>query len=57
MSLTDSQRQRKINKLSRIRIELSAESNNPSLSRADRMNLARASDALNDAIKAMGASR
>lgn len=57
MSLTDSQRRRKIDKLHRIRIELSGEANNRSLPSADRMGLARAADVLREAIEVMEAAR
>lgn len=55
--MTKAQRERKINKLHRIRTELSSEARNISLSRADRMHLARAADALSTAIKAMEAGQ
>lgn len=51
--LTAAQRQRKIDKLSRIRIELSADASNTGLTSSERMALARAADALRVAIELM----
>lgn len=55
--MTTAQRQRKIDKLHRVRAELSGEARNANLSSADRMHLARAADALRTAIEAMEAGR
>jgi len=54
--MTPAQRERKISKLHRIRIDLSAEARNVDLPSADRMHLARAADALRTAIEAMEAT-
>jgi len=51
--MTLTQRQRKIAKLRRLQLEVSTEARCVDLSSADRMNLARAADALRTAIEAM----
>ena len=55
--MSPAQRRRKIDKLHRIRTELSSEARNGDLSPSDRMQLARASDALRTAIEAMEAGQ
>ena len=52
-ALSPAQRRRKIDKLSRIRIELSADASNKGLTSSERMALARAADDLRIAIGVM----
>lgn len=54
--MSPAQRQRKINKLHRIRIQLSEEARNGELPPSERMMLARASDVLRETIEAMQAA-
>lgn len=53
--MSAAQRQRKINKLHRLHIELSSEARNGDLPASERMMLARAADTLFEAIAAMEA--
>jgi hypothetical protein len=55
--MTPAEHERKIGKLHRIRIELSAEARNIELLLAERAALAKAADALADAIRVMEARR
>lgn len=51
--MTAQQRQRKLAKLEKIHVQLSAEANNPNLNYQDRMGLAKAADSLRWAIQDM----